>query len=132
MEFRHLETLEPTSGHGSPRSPLTCHVLSVKRQSLFAGRRDGLVVAWLDKQRTELRDHFLEGHKGAITSIIVAEELGSSGLLMTASADRTLRIWDPWASDDRPCIQILTGHGGTVNCIREGRGRIVTASNDNT
>ena len=145
MELRKLEDIvisgmvsppyNTTSSKGGPAPvTLTCHVLPTSSRSLFAGRSDGAVLAWLDRPggRAEIKEHLLEGHKGTITSMIVAEELGNHGMLITASADRTVRLWDPCAAEEKACVQILTGHGGTVNCVAEGRGRILSCSNDST
>lgn len=62
-------------------------------------------------------------------SITFASELGKSGLLFTGSADRTIRVWDPWSgteshlhgkrdSSARSCVQTLTGHDAGVSCIQ--------------
>lgn len=55
-----------------------------------------------------------------------APELGPEGLLFSGSADRSIKIWDPWGGADSSlptkggyaCVQTLTEHCGSVVCLR--------------
>jgi hypothetical protein len=42
----------------------------------------------------------------------------ASGLVLTGSADRSIKVWDPWGRDAaKACVQTLIGHGGSVTTI---------------
>ena len=71
------------------------------------------------------------GHKGPISSLIYAPEYGSSGLVFSGSADRTIKLWDPWVRDPKDaCVQTLVGHGGTITSLAQSKDRLVSSSND--
>lgn len=53
-------------------------------------------------------------------------ELGKEGLLFTGSADRSIKIWDPWGGSeaqlhsrsDHYCVQTINAHTGSVMCVK--------------
>ena len=45
---------------------------------------------------------------------MLLEKLGTIELLITGSADRSIKIWDPNPIKGDPCVQTLIGHGGSV------------------
>ena len=57
----------------------------------------------------------------------------SSDLLLSGSADRTIKIWDTHAREhDNACIQTLSGHGATITDVKCGDERVISCSNDKT
>jgi WD40 repeat protein len=70
----------------------------------------------------------LQGHAGAVMGCAVSDD---GSFLVSASADGTLRIWDPQSGAERGTI---TGHAGPVtDCAISADGRyIVSASQDLT
>lgn len=68
----------------------------------------------------------MRGHTGAVLTLDYAPELGPEGLLFSGSADRSIKIWDPWSGTDSPlptksgyaCVQTLTEHCGSVVCLQ--------------
>ena len=77
-----------------------------------AGDPDAREFVWhhLWRRLNEQRET-LEGHAGDIHCVRYSP-LG--GKLATASADRTVRIWDP---NNGRCFRVLEGHTGEVNCV---------------
>ncbi|GMF11261.1 unnamed protein product [Phytophthora lilii] len=61
-----------------------------------------------------------------VLTLDFAPDLGPEGLLVSGSADRSIKVWDPWSSTDSPlptksgysCVQTLTEHFGSVVCLR--------------
>lgn len=35
-------------------------------------------------------------------------------VLITGSADRTIKLWEPKNTKSNPCFQTIIGHGGTI------------------
>lgn len=58
--------------------------------------------------------------------MVFTPELGKDGLLFSGSADRTIKIWDPWGGSeaqlhsrsDHYCVQTIHGHSGSVTCVQ--------------
>ena len=70
----------------------------------------------------------LEGHKGAVLCVALS---GDGRLAVSASADKTLKVWDV---ETGRVLRTLEGHGGWVNGVAlsgDGR-RAVSASSDTT
>ncbi|RLN73148.1 hypothetical protein BBJ28_00003143 [Nothophytophthora sp. Chile5] len=85
----------------------------------------------------------LRGHSGAVLTIAFAPELGKEGLLFTGSADRSIKVWDPWGGAETPlptrssysCVQTLTEHSGSVVCVQvmtQQKHGLVSCSLDHT
>ncbi|MDP0589100.1 MAG: hypothetical protein QS748_07845 [Candidatus Endonucleobacter bathymodioli] len=72
----------------------------------------------------------LRGHNGSVNAIIFLD----NGQLVTASADKTMKIWafSTWIRQFY-CIQTLSGHSCVINSVIELCGkRLVSVSNDKT
>lgn len=58
--------------------------------------------------------------------MVFTHELGKEGLMFTGSADRTIKIWDPWGGSeaqlhsrsDHYCVQTINAHSGSVTSLR--------------
>ena len=57
--------------------------------------------------------HSLSGHSDWIRCLI---RLSNGNQLMSASFDKTLKVWD-WASGGGVCLKTLTGHTASVFCL---------------
>ena len=89
--------------------------------------------AWACTDIVVAQDTILGVHKGPVHCIAFDPNFGPKGLLFTGSADRTIKVWDPYVREMKDaCIQSIVGHGGTVNAIACGTDCIVSCSNDNT
>jgi len=54
-------------------------------------------------------------------------------LIATASADRTIKVWDCYDRDlKQRCVQTLVGHGGSVTGLTYLNGNLVSCSTDHT
>ncbi|KAG0209295.1 Mitochondrial fission protein [Mortierella sp. GBA30] len=81
--------------------------------------------------REETRDsgtcmHTFYGHDGIVTSLDLN---GPYGTLVTASRDRTTRVWDLTTFK---CLGQLPGHEDYVECMQLTQHTLVTGSRDNT
>lgn len=125
----------------------------VHQQLLPAGRRGSLALAalrlgevelsgqlqptaplrprWAVSRQIEL-SHTMTGHHGAVVAVDVAM-LGGRPHAITASDDRTARVWDLTAGT---CQRTLKGHAEAVVAVAaavvNGRAHAVTASDDHT
>jgi len=99
-----------------------CHQLVLQQRFLIAGLSSGTLAIFRRRidsttlqELVDSKPRMLEGHTGALSCLLIgrAEGLGSAGyLLFSASADRTVRVWDPAVRDlSKACVQT---HGGTV------------------
>src|SRR5262249_57017120 len=80
--------------------------------SWSTGRKDGIPAVW-SSQLT------LVGHKAALSSA----EFNSDGtLVLTASYDRTARVWDAQTGE---CLVAHVGHDGAVNAARFSAGGVL-------
>lgn len=55
-------------------------------------------------------------------------------MLLSGSADRTIKVWDTHTGKehDNACIQTLSGHGATITDVKCGDERVISCSNDKT
>lgn len=62
--------------------------------------------------------HTLRGPAHSTGNVHMIVYLPAYGLFVSGSADRTVKIWDPWVKDvDKACIQTIPDHAGTVLAI---------------
>ena len=71
-----------------------------------------------------------EGHDATVWSVVANETL-----LLSGSADTTIRIWDIHkhikSKTDRVCVRVVQGHKRTVRCLRFGlKNEFASASAD--
>lgn len=98
-------------------------------KALFGGRHDGAIMHWSISPSPSVTipcATTMRGHTGTVLTLDFAPELGPEGLLYSGSADRSIKIWDPWGRTESPlptrssyvCVQTLTDHCGSVVCVR--------------
>ncbi|KAE9345590.1 hypothetical protein PF008_g8673 [Phytophthora fragariae] len=98
-------------------------------KGIFGGRHDGAIMHWPISQTPSVTSpcvNTLRGHTGAVLTLDFAPDLGPEGLLFSGSADRSIKVWDPWGGTDSSlptkggyaCVQTLTEHCGSVVCLR--------------
>ncbi|XP_028399188.1 WD repeat-containing protein 41-like [Dendronephthya gigantea] len=84
---------------------------------LASSADDNLVNIWDFENGDKL--HALHGHTRPVTSMLVYQKTGfehqdSFPVLITASSDKTIRIWD---CGDGVCLNIIQDHASTVKCL---------------
>lgn len=91
---------------------------------VVAGSSDKTALA-LDSSNLNIRTRFV-GHTGAVLGVAV-----HGNRVVTASLDRTLRIWN---AETGEVERTLTQHAGAVHCVafEPGGGRIASGSEDRT
>ncbi|KAJ5925468.1 Ribosome assembly protein 4 [Penicillium verhagenii] len=113
-----------------------CWVLAVAYSPngamIATGSMDNTVRLW-DAKKGQPLGGPLKGHSKWITSLAWepyhVQESGRP-LLASASKDSTVRIWDVVS---KRIDKVLTGHKGSVTCVRwGGTGKIYTSSHDKT
>lgn len=98
-------------------------------KGVFGGRHDGAILHWPISQEPSVTVPYantMRGHTGAVLTLDFAPDLGPQGLLFSGSADRSIKVWDPWGSSDTPqptrngyaCVQTLSEHCGSVVSVR--------------
>ena len=113
---------------------VTTHAYVEERTALFVGVSTGVIMVWKHKSEFDktIQKSELRGHKGPIYQFLFIESIGP-GLLLSCSADRTIKIWDVFARETkRVCVQTITGHGGSVTGMAMVGDYLVTTSTDGT
>jgi WD40 repeat protein len=110
------------------------HLYLEKKNALFVADSEGMVHMWKPKYdfKSELVRSAFKAHLGPIFKFMYLKD---SSLLLSGSADRTLKLWDVWdreKSGAQCCVQTLVGHGGTVLDIAYHQGMLVSCSTDKT
>ncbi|KAI8615660.1 WD40-repeat-containing domain protein [Chytriomyces sp. MP71] len=104
---------------------------------LFSCSDDRSVRLWNLETRQVLRQ--FQGHNDQVQSLSISlphlraarasvESKGGTPKLVTASADKTVKIWD---IDTGICLKTLFGHESAVMCVASDTLRIVTGTTDN-
>lgn len=102
-------------------SPL--QVASAAHQRVATGGMDGVVCTW-DLTAGQVLATY-NGHSGAITGLTILP----SGLLCSASMDRSIRLWGPGSTSEG----VMRGHTHWINtCMALPNGNILTSGADRT
>jgi len=133
-------------GYGKPElgpkriadTAITCADYEPATQRMYAGTENAELCYWTMKPSfSGVGDRQLVGsHKGPISCMHIlklADGKIGAGLVLTGSADSSLRVWAP--AEARPgkstcLLQTLVGHGGTVTSICRTNGYIFSGSRD--
>jgi WD40 repeat protein len=110
-----------------PQGHLSAAALSADGRWLAAARSDH-VLLW-DRKAPDARPRELRGHRGELRSLVFSPD---SQALLTASSDRTARVW-PMAGDGTPVV-LRDGHVGALTSAAfspDGR-QVLTGSTDSS
>ncbi|TMW66445.1 hypothetical protein Poli38472_004210 [Pythium oligandrum] len=139
------EFLPPIAGKGAAFETFRV----VVDKGVFGGRHDGTILHWKIQQRcsiTPLNASHLYGHSGAVLALEFTQSTGKDGLLFSGSADRTIKVWDPWRGSeaeqqlhgkrhDHFCVQTITAHQASVTALKlltQNRNGFISCSLDQT
>ena len=121
-DLRTLHCVQVYSGHSKPVYSVDFDDSS--RPRLYSGSRDKMIFCWDMHSGALLRR--LQGHSYTIMSVQAGD-----GKVVSASADTTIKIWDPNAESSR-CIQTLMGHSEVVMSAKFDADKIVSGAADTT
>lgn len=107
-----LEPLHTYRGHTSRILTLT-----VCKNHIFSGAQNGELIMWqiiADPNSADLYDKYdssllvcrFEGHNDAVWSVEIVDQAKAEALLCSASADRTIKVWDSTGERKEP-IQVI-------------------------
>eukprot|EP01018_Ginkgo_biloba_P002886 Gb_14478 [translate_table: standard] len=109
---RSTHTLTTTL-HGQ-YSPVKAVALSPDEWMVYAGSSDGCINYW-EKSQTSGQVHhsgILRGHRHAVLCLATV-----GNLVLSGSADTTIRVWMREMGTGHCCAAVLEGHRGPVKCI---------------
>ncbi|KAI8373444.1 WD40-repeat-containing domain protein [Choanephora cucurbitarum] len=94
------------------------------RSIMLSGSSDATCTLWSLPELVPIKR--LQGHGHSVLDVCFVDDL-----IVTASRDHTLRVWDPTTGTE---MRRMTGHTASVNAVEpiEGRHQIVSASGDST
>nr|VFJ52061.1 MAG: WD40 repeat [Candidatus Kentron sp. FM]VFJ62996.1 MAG: WD40 repeat [Candidatus Kentron sp. FM]VFK14335.1 MAG: WD40 repeat [Candidatus Kentron sp. FM] len=129
---------EPASTAGEAREivldrihtdQVTAVAVDPKGEWLATGGGDKRIVLWRVTQGGAQPVRLLQGHANKVMGLRFVADGKSSGRLLSASHDNTMRLWD---MDSGAVLRIFQGHTAGLWSIAldEARGRIYTAAND--
>eukprot|EP01022_Parablepharisma_sp_SALTPOND_P000923 TRINITY_DN105264_c0_g1_i1.p1 TRINITY_DN105264_c0_g1~~TRINITY_DN105264_c0_g1_i1.p1 ORF type:complete len:615 (+),score=41.76 TRINITY_DN105264_c0_g1_i1:86-1846(+) len=149
-EFTESINLKSKKKIRAKASELTikCFVCSIERNLLFGGLSNGHIYMWQRKpfeNKVELLfskeyecvrvDSAVphKSHKGPIYSILY-ETIEDQPLLITGSADRTIKMWDVAQYKGDSCVQTIVGHQGSVIALKYLKSHkvLISSSSDKT
>ncbi|ORY51906.1 WD40 repeat-like protein [Rhizoclosmatium globosum] len=125
----NLATMQHFTLHG--HSDWVNKVQLYKKTQLFSCSDDCSVILWDLETHQQIRQ--FQGHYDQILGMSISlprlkNATGASPKLVTASSDKTIKIWDV---DTGTCLHTLFGHGDGVTCVASDTLRIVSGSQDN-
>ncbi|KAG9246124.1 quinon protein alcohol dehydrogenase-like superfamily [Calycina marina] len=83
------------------------------------------IALWKPQSKSEGVYDFLSGH----TDTVNATKFLTDDILLSGSVDKTVKIWKK-SVDRYSCIQTLSDHGASINCLATGSGIFATGSAD--
>ncbi|KAJ6844683.1 protein JINGUBANG-like [Iris pallida] len=83
---------------------------------VYCGTSDGVVSTWEMKGWGFVHGGLLRGHKLAVLCLATA----GRSMIISGSADRTIRVWRREADGAHTMVSVLTGHAGPIKCLAVG------------
>ncbi|KAG0147997.1 hypothetical protein CROQUDRAFT_670141 [Cronartium quercuum f. sp. fusiforme G11] len=101
--------------------------LALNSSWIISGSKDSTVRIWSRTKNGILPHRTISGHVGPVNAIA----LTSTGQLLTASGDSSMKLWDPSTG---VLIRLFEGHLRGLACIAlaEGLGMVISGSKDET
>lgn len=97
---------------GRHERPVQTMRFSTNGRQLVTSGADGSVRVWpLDEQG---RTSVLRGHMGTVND---ATFVGETGLVVSAGADKTVRVWRPALGEGREQLRVLRGHADKITAL---------------
>ena len=137
-----LRELKPGFAQGVKRvhtPSLSSVYYFAEKQHLYAGIDSGELRLWEFRAGARQQAWLLIGaHKGSISSVLAVNSISridaAAGLVLTGSADASIKIWDVKlrVQETHVCVQTLVGHTGTVTSIVHRGSCILSSSTDCT
>ncbi|KAL3145424.1 hypothetical protein ABBQ38_001669 [Trebouxia sp. C0009 RCD-2024] len=110
-----------------------------EKRHLYAGIDTGELRLWDFNAGSRKQAWLLVGsHKGSITCVIAVKPASTidaaAGLVLTGSADSSIKLWDVKlrVQESHVCVQTLVGHTGTVTSLVQKGACILSSSTDCT
>ncbi|KAF2128908.1 WD domain-containing protein [Dothidotthia symphoricarpi CBS 119687] len=100
----HLETGDVAATFSGPAAPLTSVAVSSTSNTIFAGCWDKSIWSWTPSSRKPVKR--FQGHSDFVKAVI-AFKLQSKEILVSASADASIIVWDVATGEK---LHILKGH----------------------
>jgi len=107
-----------------PGEVFTLHII---KGYILAGTDEKLIHVWRNDDSKEIICR-LRGHAGTVHAL-ASLSTGDNIKVFSASADRCLRVW---SMENMLCTQALDRHQGSVTALAISRGRVFSASVDQT
>ena len=103
----------------------TVFALAVWEGFLISGHGGGGVAVW--SIATGEREWELEGHGDHVLALTLVGQR-----LVSASSDRSVKVWAMGAEGPWPCERTQVGHGGAVKALATWEGKVMSGSDDRT
>lgn len=140
MSLGQKEAIKPVLQASRNKDPsVTVSHYDSEGKRHFYGLDNGAVCFWPITQQSSNTSRFVGSHKGPVTAICTPRkhdgELGKAGLIVTASVDSSIKIWDYQGKvilEPAVCVQTLYGHAGTVTSLVILGDYLLSSSTDNT
>lgn len=127
-QIRNAEVVKPKTQKSSKKSEIvnfSAYTINFKDQQLFVGLSNGKILLYKKKGMDSklIVDRGKEhecvelvsptAHKGKITELLFTEIEGKQ-VLISGSADRTIKLWEPKNNKGNKCFQTIIGHQGSI------------------
>ena len=132
---------KPKQGHVFRPSQvtITSQTYDPRKRRIYYGLASGDICFFGLDSSGAGSSRYVGSHKGTVTTICTPREsdgvLGPPGLLLSGSADSTIKIWDYQGRvvlEPTVCVQTLYGHGGTITAVHVHSEYIISSSTDKT